>query len=472
MRKIVWLFLMMSVVTTIMFDSQAMSAQEDTAQLTFSKTAVSKKQIQTYTVPKGEVLSAIVRRIPGITEKDIPHYYRMIKELNPDIEDLNKLYEGQRIVLPGKSIASPEENNATSALSAPAPAAESAGSQSYRIKKGDSLIRIVHRELHITSSTQKTLLLIKSLNPSISDVNKIYIGQTIRLPDGRAFVKTVPDQVPSGKETPKAVRKEISSVKIIEEKTQAVAAPPSQQEQPEIKAEGKNQFVMSPAARLAVIKHVITQMNGTMITSGNYYLPVSKTEQLTIDCSIIPVVEMDDRTTIFLDLEDRSNEHLKRMISDRWSSHHLVKIDAKDDIIVILKKILKTSKTYEITKAQKPVSIGLLPPVDVAVDWIIAGKDIKQTSLKMQGLIFIDENTSLLPRAIVNYARKHALIITEISPEKGLLGKPEEIYSLPPMTVLPKSSARDFCYALLAYLNVPAQKDVDVRVFNIASRRF
>ncbi|MCK7477579.1 MAG: LysM peptidoglycan-binding domain-containing protein [Candidatus Moduliflexus flocculans] len=101
MRKTFWLVFMLCVLSTVLFYSQALS-NEDTAQLTFSKTAVSKRNYQTYTVQKGDILSTIIRKLPGITEKDIPRYYQMIKELNPDITDLDRLSAGQTLVLPGK----------------------------------------------------------------------------------------------------------------------------------------------------------------------------------------------------------------------------------------------------------------------------------------------------------------------------------------------------------------------------------
>src|SRR5690606_9150191 len=100
------------------------------------------------------------------------------------------------------------------------------------------------------------------------------------------------------------------------------------------------------------------------------------------------------------------------------------------------------NKTYEITKAQKPFSLGSQPVMEIIVDWVIAKKDVQATSSKTQGLRVVYENNPLLPRAIVNYARQHSLIITEISPGNGLVGKPEEIYSLPAMTILPTSSAK------------------------------
>lgn len=304
------------------------------------------------------------------------------------------------------------------------------------------------------------LLEIQSLNPNIKNLNYIYIGQIIRLPDGQTALKSVP------------VNATQNPAIIPEEKVSAIPAGKGLPVVEKKAIEAKESIFLPPAKRLAVIKHIITQMNGSMITSGNYYLPISKTEQLTIDCSIIPVVELDDRTTIFLDLGNRSNRHLNKMISERWSNYQLVKIDDKDDVIIILKKIFNKNKTYEITKAQKPFSLGSQPVMDVMVDWVIAKKDVNTSPSKTQGLRVVYENNALLPRAIINYARQHSLIITEISPGKGLVGKPEEIYSLPAMTILPTSSAKDFASALLSSLNIQGESDADVRVFNIAKDGF
>lgn len=442
MRKVFQHVLALSFLLTVLLPSPAFSEREDTAQLTFSKKTVSKNITQDYTVQKGDVLSAVIRRLPGITERDIPRYYQLTKELNPDITNLDKLYEGQNIRLPLKSLATPGDAFSSS---------EGTGSQSYRVKKGDSLIRIAHRELHISSRTQSTLLLIKSMNPNIKDVNKIYIGQMIRLPAGAGI---------------------LAAKRAVPDKNQTVTRETESPLADMTEGSAKDAIILTPAERIAVIKHIITQMKGNMITTGNYYLPVSRTEQLTIDCSIIPVIEFEDHTTIILDLDKRANAELKKMIGDRWSSHHLVKIDDKDDIIVMLKKIFSVSKTYEITKSQNPLSIGSAPPMELLVDWIITSKDAKKSSSGNQGLRFVYEDNGLLPRAVVNYAKQNSWVITEISQERGLAAKPEEIYSLPPMEVLPTSSAREFSHALLSYLGIQGEKDADVRVFNIEKDGF
>lgn len=430
---------------------QPAAAKEDTAQISLKKTAVSKQNLRNYTVKKGDVISAIIRKIPGITQEDIPDNYRIIKDLNPDIKNLNKLSVGQILVLPGKGNDTAAEKSDEASAAIQPNQASSADSQAYTIKKGDSLIKIIHRELKIKVDTFKSLQLIKSLNPHIVNVNKIYTGQIIKLPGKTVFVRA-PEEI-----------------KTIE---QTVIKPAESQPQTEKIIELTEKKVMSPEARLAVIKQVVTQMNGSLMSSGNYYLPIPKTGQVTIDCSKIPLIEFDDKTTIFLDMENRLNDNLKKMIRDSWSNFHSVKVDKKDDTIAILRKIITVTKSFSMTKRETPLTVGNLPPVKIIVDWMIVRSDPKQIRPIMHGLRLVPEGNALLPKAIKNYAQKNGLIITEIDEETGLAGQPEEIYSLPPLTVFPVTSAKDFTYALVTNLGFAARKDDEVKVFDMVKDGF
>ncbi len=432
------------------------AAKEDTAQITLKKTAISKKNTYTYTVKKGDILSAIARNIPGVTEEDISDNYRVIQDLNPDITDINKLKVGQSLVLPAKPSAYSEEKKMKTATTAPdttvaapavTPEASSGSGQPYTIKKGDTLIKIIRRELKVDIDPKRMLKIIKSMNPNIVDVNKIYAGDIIKLPSDAVLVQAANEASVAEKE------------EILAEKTP---------EQPGKIIEVKEKISMPSEARLAVLKHVITQMNGSFTAIGKYYLPIPKTGQITIDCSKMPVIEFDDKTTLFLDLENRAPDNLKKIINDNWANYYLIKVDKKDDVIAILKKVFNATKSYSMTKRDKPMTIGTLPPVEFFVDWVIVKTNAKESQALTQGLRIIYENNLLLPKAIKNYARKNGVIITEISEESGLVGKPEEIYSLPPMPVYPTTSAKDFSYALISNLGFNAEKDVDVKVFETA----
>jgi hypothetical protein len=447
---------LLAAIFSVVFFCESSMSKEDTAQITLKKTATSKQNLYTYTVKKGDMISTLVRQIPNIKDEDIKDNYKIIKDLNPDISDLNKLLVGQLLVLPGKPLDKTqqnkmESNTADSAAAVVPPSTNPAGGNTYAIKKGDNLIKIIHRELKIKTNTRQMLKVIQSLNPNIVNVNRIYAGQTIKLPNQTVFVKAA--------EEDKNVFQEV--VKQAESQTQ-----------PKEIIELKEKIVMPPEARLALIKHVITQMNGSIMTMGNYYLPIPKAGQVTIDCSKIPVIEFDDQTMMFLDLDNRAEDNLKKMINDNWANYHLIKVDKKDDVIAVLKKIFNTVKGYSMTKREKPMTIGSLPPVDLIVDWVITKSNSKQSQPLLQGLCIVYGNNPLLPKSIKNYAQKNGLIITEFSEEIGIVGKPEEIYSLPSMPVFPTTSVKDFSYALISYLGFKADKDTEVKVFDIVKDGF
>ena len=435
---------------------QPLAAKEDTAQIKLKKIAISKKNLYTYTVKEGDSLSNIIRNIPGVTEKDVPNNYQLIRELNPDIPDLDNLEVGQSIILPGKPLIEPEgnkEENEVENTTVSTAKTSTSGRVNYKIKIGDTLYKIIRSELKITEINIPSMLrTIKSINPNIKNVNKIYAGTIIKLPGKTVFVKTT---------------EEIKPV------TQEMATTSETSVQPEKILEVKEKKIMPPEARLALLKQVITQMNGTVTTTGNYYFPIPQAGQVTIDCSKIPVIEFDDNTTVFLDLENRANNNLKKMISSNWKNYSLVKINNDDDIFNILKKILNTTKTYGIIKSEKPLTIGIRPKAEIMVEWLII-KPIpgQQSKSVVQGLRPIYENNLLMPKSIKNYAQKNGLIITEFSEETGIVGKPEELYSLPPIPVFPTSSAKDFSYALVSNLGLSAEKDIDIQLFDTGKDGF
>ena len=402
------------------------------------------------------MISNLVRQIPNIKEEDMKDNYKVIKDLNPDVSDINKLYVGQLLVIPGKPLSEPvqskmqskTEDNVTASV---VPSSKPVGGNTYAIKNGDNLIKIIHRELKIKTNTRQMLKVIQSINPKIIDVNRIYAGQTIKLPGQQVFVKAADEEKSV---EPEVVRQAESQI------------------QPEEIIELKEKIVMPPEARLALIKHVITQMKGSIMTTGNYYLPIPKTGQVTIDCSKIPVIEFDDQTIMFLDLDNRAEDNLKKMINDNWANYSLIKVDKKDDVIAVLKKIFNTAKDYSMTKRETPLTIGSLPPVDLIVDWIITKKHPKQLQPLIQGLTIVYGNNPLLPKSIKNYAQKNGLTITEFSEETGVVGSPDEIYSLAPMPVFPATSIKDFSYALISHLGFKADKDAEVKVFDIVKDGF
>ncbi len=109
----------------------------------------------TYIIARGDTLRALATRFS--TSVDV------LLSLNSDITDANRIYEGQRLVVPAAGNSNPPP--------APVPTGKS-----YIVQKGDTLKKIA-----IWTGT--TLDAILAVNPQITNANLIYVGQVINLPD-------------------------------------------------------------------------------------------------------------------------------------------------------------------------------------------------------------------------------------------------------------------------------------------------
>jgi LysM repeat protein len=401
-------------------------AKEETARLSLKKTAISDKKLQPYVVKKGEWLFEIMRSQMGITS----HRFSIIKKLNPQLKNLNKIYPGQIIMLPEKdptrSISEESTDPATS----------------YMVKKGDYISRIVVNQLHVKPrDVFKAVNQIRRLNPDIKNANMIYPGQVLQLPRRSIFITQKDDK-----------SSVVDSQQKIIEKT------------------GKK--VMPPEIRLDIIRHIIGRMNGSLVTVGKHYIPITQMGQVTIDCSMIPVAELEDGSTVLVDFTDRVPNSLKKVIQANWKNYHVVKADSTDSIVAILRKIINASNAYAIVQGTKPYTVGKNPSLQFALDWVISKKAPGDGKAYTQGLIFLADNSHMLPGPMIDYAEKNGLIVSAIVDGQGLITASNLKYTIPEAPVLSAGEGRDLAYALLATLNYTPIKDTEVRIFDPAKDGF
>ncbi len=148
-------------------------AKEDTAYLTFQKSAPSKPATTVYTVKKGEWLLDIGRRVTGETK----HVYSIIRKYNPGIKDLNRIYPGQKIFLPTK-VKTTVSSTDTSPVSAPVPPIQQAGvlkdDLAYPSQIKWNLVRHVLEQIGATVTSQgKYYLPLRDMGQITIDCGKI-----------------------------------------------------------------------------------------------------------------------------------------------------------------------------------------------------------------------------------------------------------------------------------------------------------
>lgn len=105
----------------------------------------------TYIIARGETLRLLASRFNTSVD--------YLVSLNPDITNVNVIYEGQRLIVPANGGPTPPPTS----------------SHLYTVQRGDTLKKIA-------TWTSTTVDAILQVNPQINNANLIYVGQTINLP--------------------------------------------------------------------------------------------------------------------------------------------------------------------------------------------------------------------------------------------------------------------------------------------------
>ena len=361
--------------------SPAFSAREDSASLLLQKTAGHRKT-RLYVVKKGDFLTGIFRSQLG----DEPVPTALIRQLNPEIRDLNRIYPGQRLLLPVREMTDlPESSNAIRKES-------DLPVRAYHIQETDSISRIILVELNAgPEEVLPTYRLLRQLNPDIADMNNLPPGRLLKLPQN--FSR------PEGTTT----------------------APMQTAVRPEEKPQTDAAAIMKPAPApsaeglLGLIRPVISRMKGTITAAGNYFIPLKDTAQVTIDCSLIPVVELDDGSTVLLDFGNRLSENLKGLITQSWTNYAFLSAEELRDDLTSLQGIIRRSRNYTIAHADRPLAVTSKPEILAFPDWVIAGKKAVGGKLYRQGLFLLGDSEKPFPTEALIFLEKNGLIVTEIT---------------------------------------------------------
>jgi len=164
-------------------------SREDTIHLTFEKKGLIEPDAEEYTVKPGEWIYKIIRdRYPGSPQEHLEVLDR-VKDLNPALGDVDRVYPGQKIVLPpvgaGREEAADSGEPEAPVDEGPAedPVAVTDDVIEYAIERGQTVSGIIHDELGAKHGEIYNILeTVKGLNPNIPDMDVVREGQVIRLP--------------------------------------------------------------------------------------------------------------------------------------------------------------------------------------------------------------------------------------------------------------------------------------------------
>jgi hypothetical protein len=417
--------------------SSPLQAREDSARLVFQKTAGDDKS-RIHVVKKGESIRSILRRQPGYE----PVSRAVIRRLNPDIPDLNRVYPGQSIVLPVPGNSEPSDPISYNREEKLSP------ESTYRIREGDSISRIILSELNVNpADVLPAYRLIRKLNPEIKDLNRIQAGQTLRLPPSPSA--PLPDTPP-----PDPLKTTLRTAEKFDTKAATTKA-------------------LAADDLLGTIRPVINRMRGAVTATGSYFIPLQETTQITIDCSLIPVVELDDGTTVLLDYGNRLSESLKELIRQSWKNYAFLTAEELRGGVEGLQGIIGHSRHYRMARADKPLTLTEKPEILAFPDWVITGKETAGGAAYLHGLFLLGRDERPLPVDARVSLEKSGVAVTEIAGGRAVSSPETPPAALRPVTAdLRGLKGIALAEQLLALVGEKTVRNAEVVVFDQARNGF
>ena len=399
-----------------------------------------------YTVKKDDWVFKLFRQKGEISHSDFPEFLKIFARLNPHINDIDHIRPGQHILIPlkkvGDDIFSEESSGVVtipyySAKSLPEAIAKP--STEYRIKSGDCVSVLIAKIYgkYGTESYREGEDLFRELNPQIKNLNLIFAGQTIRLPNPKIKSPQLPPPSKVGVVVAHKNPIRSGSIAASDEKS----TPPSA-----LKVDSKPLDALLP--------NIASILDAKLFNQGNYYLPRHGQEDFKIDLSRTPFIKLEHGSRIFFFKGVDNPEPEVQMLKSFWKDVHIVTIEPDDSLERILDTVLGKLQAGVVKRRLTFSDHGV--DVEVRGKWIIEKPHESTEPSRYLCISLIHNSKEQIPVSIVRYLDQNNIIIKDIIMGKNGGPPKTKVYPLDkagkPMDIKanadPKAFVKDFLVAL------------------------
>ena len=365
----------------------------------------------------------------------------------------------------------------------------------YTVKEGEWLWRILADRYKIPLDQRSNLLhVLKKLNPTIPNTNKVYPGQKIFIPlkletVETRFAPTSPQPLSASvKEHTVKPGESLSTIFLHVYKVpghlvfneyvslfcksnptiknpnllrvgQRILIPVYE---PLSKKEDKPIPFRTESGTKGIKDFIGTIFKNTgdhYIDKGNYYIPIPGRGELTLNNETFPILEMKSGRKVIIDVSDQLPARIEKLIESNWKNYKILNIQKDEGIESIFNKLSPLSGYYSITRGDKPLILKGKITIKVWADWIVF-KD-KGSFIKNRGYAvnFIGKKDKEVPLTIKDYIERFGMRVIDISlagkeehrqdQKKGSISREEEIITLN------SSTNNELIHALLTLIDQP-----------------
>jgi hypothetical protein len=359
-----------------------------------------------YVVKKDDWVFKLFRQKGEISNTDFPEFLRIFKRLNPHINDIDRIRPGQHIVIPLKKVDQdelPEQSSGVVTIpyltNVTLPDDATKNSTEYRVKKGDCVSILISQKYgnYGTPSYQEGEKLFRLMNPQIENLNLIYAGQMIRLPDQKNQ-KQVQSQPPLDTEATQKIpeKDRLDSSVTFDEKIPLSSSVNNNRQEPSD----------SPLSKVASV------LDAKLFNKGNYYLPRPGQEDYKVDLSQTPFIKLEDGKRVFFTSGDENQISDIEILKSFWKDVVIVNVTPDDSMEKVFDSVFGSLEGDVIKHRLSFSDHGM--EVEVKGKWIIEKPGKNGEAIRHLCITVIDDVKERTPQSIIRYLDQNNIIIKEI----------------------------------------------------------
>jgi LysM domain len=364
-----------------------------------------------YVVQPNDWVLKIFRQKGEIAHQDFREFLGIFQRLNPHVKDIDMVQPGQTIDIPLRKLEHGSlPGQASGVVTIPFVTLSKVTevikqhSDAYQVQRGDTVSQLIARRYGKFGTTAYTegVKLFQAVNPQVTDLNVIYAGQKVYMPDpgmrDKAWYSAMYDEHGNLRETvaPKV----------------APEAPPASPPPPAVNLPAPQASAKTPAGQDS-LSRAAGIVGGTFRDKGTYYLPRANAEDFELDLSRYPMLDLGEKGKMLFTKDTRIMGMDIQEIEKTWPDIHIVTADDQSSVEEILAAVFdKLTAEEDRTQASDLAFSNQGVQVTVRAKWIKSGAD--QRSVAITPLTDPGEFT---PESMRRYLDQNGIVIKEVLPD-------------------------------------------------------
>jgi hypothetical protein len=368
-----------------------------------------------YQVRQGDWVLKIFRQKGELAHNDFREFLGIFERLNPHVKDIDRIRPGQVVDIPLKKLAHgtlPGQSSGVVTIpvvmiSSPKEMIEK-HTRTYTVQQGDTVSTLIANRFggrFGNTTYSQGLKLFMAANPHIQDLDRIYAGQKIYMPDPsireQSWYSALFDE--AGNLVEQMTDDEKTEFAESRPPLQPAAAPA-----PEMAPLASETASTGPAAEAA------STIGGRLLDKGTYFFPMKQGRDFELDLSRYPMIDLQNGSKAILTTQNRVMNVDLPLIQSYWDNVKAVKVSENASSQEILEAVFSAfseeAATNHLAFDDGPLSIR------VSAKWI-------RTELSADGRIprhaCITPVMSTAERThdtIVRYLDRNDILIKEVLP--------------------------------------------------------